>query len=360
MTGLHPHEPVFRQPPELPAPPQGTSPYELGDTLPARWYNDPEIWQRERWPIFGSNWVHVAYDHQLRNPGDYVTENLAGWPIFIRRKDDGSLTAFYNLCPHRAGPLVFEGEGCSKNVVCKYHGWAFNADGKLLSARDFGTAAPDDMDLTTIQVASWRGMVFVCLNPATPPLLESMGGFPAELAHVPLETYRFHSRSVRHVACNWKTYGDNFLEGYHLPTTHPAMSRDADALHYKVTYKGDPRWNIHTMPPRDGSTFGVFGYFWPTYAFDVFPGGFAVERWLPRGHTHSDLIFEYFFHDDAEGVEDIVKFSEEVADEDARMCEHVQRNLDAGHYNVGVLSPKWEYPLKVFHGLVRDAVGDVG
>ena len=137
------------------------------------------------------------------------------------------------------------------------------------------------------------------------------------------------------------------------------MSRDADALNYKVVYKGDPRWNIHTMPPRDASTFSVFGYFWPTFAFDVFPGGFAVERWLPRGHTHSDLIFEYFFADDADGVEEIVKFSEEVADEDARMCEHVQRNLDAGNYDTGVLSPKWEYPLGIFHGMVRDAVGAV-
>jgi hypothetical protein len=60
--------------------------------------------------------------------------------------------------------------------------------------------------------------------------------------------------------------------------------------------------------------------------------------------------------DDAPGVEEIVKFSEEVADEDARMCEHVQRNLDAGRYDTGVLSPKWEYPLAVFHGMVRDAV----
>ena len=70
---------------------------ELTETLPARWYKDPEIWQRERWPIFGSNWIHVAYDHQFRNSGDYVTENLAGWPIFIRRTDAGGLTAFYNI-----------------------------------------------------------------------------------------------------------------------------------------------------------------------------------------------------------------------------------------------------------------------
>ncbi|MCB0982851.1 MAG: aromatic ring-hydroxylating dioxygenase subunit alpha, partial [Ilumatobacter sp.] len=221
---------------------------EFIETLPSRWYNDPEIWQRERWPVFGSNWIHVAYDHQLRNPGDYVTENLAGWPIFIRRNEDGSLRAFYNLCPHRAGPLVFEGEGCTKNLICKYHGWAFNSDGALLSARDFGSEAPPGMDLTGIQVASWRGMVWVCLNPTVAPLMEWLGDFPAEIADVPLETYRYHSRSVRNVACNWKTYGDNFLEGYHLPTTHPAMSRDADALNYKVIFKGDNRWNIHTMP----------------------------------------------------------------------------------------------------------------
>ena len=332
---------------------------ELVETLPARWYNDPGIWERERWPVFGCNWVHVAYDHEVRNSGDYVTENLAGWPMFIRRNEDRTLAAFLNLCPHRAGPLVFEGSGCTKNLVCKYHGWAFDQDGALLSARDYGADAPPDMDLRKVQVASWRGLIFVCLDPAAPPLEEWLGAFPAELADIPLESYRFHSRSVRRVACNWKTYGDNFLEGYHVPTTHPAMSRDADALNYRVQYKGDDRWNIHTMPPRGDSTFSRFGYFWPCFAFDLFPNGFAVERWLPRGHSHIDLYFEYFFADDATGVEDMVKFSEEVAEEDARMCDHVQRNLDAGTYRTGWLSPKWEYPLATFHRMVRDAVGSV-
>ena len=54
-----------------------------------------------------------------------------------------------------------------------------------------------------------------------------------------------------------------------------------------------------------------------------------------------------------------MKFSEEVADEDARMCEHVQRNLDAGSYQYGVLSPKWEYPLATFHKMIREAVGPI-
>ena len=331
--------------------------HDYTETLPADWYTDPAVFEKERWPIFGSTWVHIAYEHQLRRSGDYVSENLAGWPIFVRRSDDGELRGFYNLCPHRAGPIVWDGEGCQANMVCRYHGWAFNSRGGLVNARDFGGPPPDDMDLTPIQVQSWRGMVFVCLNPDIAPLHEWLGAFPDEVTDYPLEEYRFHSRSSRTVACNWKTYGDNFMEGYHLPTVHPAMSRDADALHYEVIIKGDPRWNIHVMPPRDESTFGVFGWFWPTFAFDVFPGGFAVERWLPRGHAHSELIFEYFFADDAPDVEAIVKFSEEVADEDARVCEHVQRNLEAGRYSGGFLSPKWEHGVAVFQQLVREAVG---
>ena len=333
---------------------------ELVQTLPARWYTDPAVFERERWPIFGSSWVHVAYEHQLRRTGDYVAENLAGWPIFIRRNENRELVAFYNLCPHRAGPIVWDGEGHQANLVCRYHGWAFRDNGCLLNARDFGGELPGNMDLTRIQVQSWRGMVFVCLDMNVPPLHEWLGAFPEEVAHVDLESFRFHSRTVRSVACNWKTYGDNFMEGYHLPTVHPAMSRDADALNYKVLIKGDRRWNIHDMPPRDESTFSVFGWFWPTFAFDIFPGGFAVERWLPRGHSHSDLIFEYFFADDTEhDVEAIIKFSEQVADEDARVCEHVQRNLDSGNYVAGYLSPKWEEGVSVFHELVREAVGPV-
>jgi choline monooxygenase len=82
----------------------------------------------------------------------------------------------------------------------------------------------------------------------------------------------------------------------------------------------------------------------------------AVERWLPVGDTHTDLIFEYFFDDDAADIETIVKDSEEVADEDVRVAEMVQRNLSAGLYKTGVLSPRHEHALASFHTLVRDAV----
>jgi len=330
---------------------------QLVETLPARWYTDPAVWERERATIFRTSWVVVGYDAELPHPGDYLAEDVAGIPIFVRRRADGTLAAFHNVCPHRAGPLVNDGCGHAGNLTCRYHGWAFGGDdGRLLNARDFGAPVPDGLGLTSVQADSWRGVIFVCLDPDARPLVEWLGAFPHALAHLPIEQYTLRRRTVRRVACNWKTYADNFLEGYHVPAVHPGMHRDADGLRYEVHLNGDPRWNIHTMPSRGASYFGVFGWFWPCFAFNVVPNGFAVERWLPRGHSEIELIFEYFFADGAADIDAIIVASEEVADEDARVSAVVQRNLASGVYDTGLLSPKWEQPLVEFHRLVREAV----
>jgi choline monooxygenase len=329
----------------------------LLETLPVQYYLDPAVWQIERQRVFAASWVMIANEHQLVRSGDYVAEQVAGWPVFVQRTESGSLRAFHNLCPHRAGPIVWDGVGNQANLVCRYHGWAFDGDGKLLNARDFGAAAPEGTCLTKIRAQSWRGMVFVCLDPTTPDLVEWLGGFVEACAAYPSNNYRFHSRSIRRTAMNWKVYNDNFLEGYHLPLVHPAMCKEVDALKYTVISHGDPRWNLHLAPQRDGHTWtGVWGYFYPCFSFDIFPGGMAVERWLPVGNTHTDLIFEYFFDDDATDIEKIVKDSEEVADEDVRVAESVQRNLSAGLYTTGCLSPRHEHAVGTFHTMVREAV----
>jgi choline monooxygenase len=331
----------------------------LDTTLPSRYYVDPAVYEIERHTIFAPAWNLVAYQHQLSQPGDFVTEDLAGWPIFVRRNPDGSLGGFLNVCPHRAGPIVPEGPGCQANLVCRYHGWAFDQDGALLSARDFGAELADGPGLTPIRVQSWRGMVFVCLSPDTPDLLEWLGGFPQHCEQYPLEAATYYCNSVRHVAMNWKAYVDNYNEGYHLPLAHQTtLGRAVDSSKYRVMVgEGDPRWTVHEAPPKDGTEWtGVWGWFWPTFSINIFGQGWAIERWLPRGHDRTDVLFEYFFEDDAVGIEEIVKESELVADEDAAVCAHVQRAMASGAYDVGVLSPRHEYHLAMFADLLREAV----
>lgn len=327
-------------------------------TLPATWYIDPAVYAAERREIFGKEWVLVGYDFQLTHAGDYVTEDIAGQPVVVWRSPEGPLVGFLNICPHRAGPIVWEGLGCQANLVCRYHGWAFGSDGALRNTPGFGAELPDGVGLTLVRVETWRGMVFVCLHPDTDQLSTYLGEFPTVCEAFPMEDYVFHSRTVRTMECNWKTYSDNFLEGYHVPYIHLGMSRDVHAKDYQVVTNPDRRWNVHLAKPRDETSLwdGVWVYFWPNFSIDIFPGGLSVERWLPRGIGKTDLIFEYFFDPSADDVDNILKTSEEVADEDVRASEHVQRAFESGSYQQGFLSPRHENAVAIFHDTIRDIV----
>ena len=76
--------------------------------------------------------------------------------------------------------------------------------------------------------------MFVNLNPAAPPLAESLDGIPAETAHMPIGRMGFYKRIDYEIACNWKVYVDNYLEGYHIPLAHPGLYREIDYTQYRV------------------------------------------------------------------------------------------------------------------------------
>ena len=332
-------------------------------TLPASWYSDPEIWQAERREVWAKEWIHVGYRYQVDRVGGYVTDDIAGYRIFVHRGTDGELRAFHNVCPHRAGPIVLDGEGCQANLTCRYHGWAFHPDGRLRSARDFGADVPDDIALSSIRVHDWRSMIFVCMSPSTPAFDVWFGAFAAECAEYPIETYQFHSRSVRPMRVNWKTYGDNYLENYHVPVVHLAMAhRDVHALLSRNEGSGlDRRWNVQRAPTKDGYlASGIYTWFWPNFAFDVFPGGLAIERYVPRTIDRTDLIFDYFFEEGATDIDSVVQASEEVVDEDLVIVEAAHANLIGGVYTQGLLSPRHENGLVDFQALLREAVADGG
>ena len=282
-------------------------------TLSADWYTDPDIYTNERQSVFGDSWVHIGYDCDVPNVGDVMFESVAEIDIEIVRTSPSTFLA-----------VALMGHGKREVVL----------------------------------VDSFRGLIFVALDASNCSLVDWLNEFPSALIDLPVEELIFHSRTIRRVKCNWKTYADNFLEGYHVPSVHPEMARDADASNYSVILGDDRRWNVHVMPPRGDSVFGMFGWLYPTFAFNVVPGGWAVERWLPRGHNEIDLYFEYFFEPGAPDLERIHAMNETVAEEDVRICEAVQRNLESGIYSAGLLSPKWEEPLLVFHDLIRE-LGEV-
>src|SRR5262245_18532240 len=187
-------------------------------TLPAVAYHDPAIYERERRAVFAREWQLAGFRVHLQQPGDFVAHDVAGWPVFVIVADDGTLRAFHNVCRHRAGPLVTDPDGRCTTLVCRYHGWTYDLDGALRSARDFGDAADfdaADFGLVPVRVEEWRGLVFVHLDRDAPPLADDLGPLFGECDELPVDGLAYSHRVEHDIAANWKTYTDNYAEGYH-------------------------------------------------------------------------------------------------------------------------------------------------
>lgn len=327
--------------------------------MPAEWYSDPAVFERERRAVWSGEWIAFAPAARLSRPGQYVAEEVAGFPVFVVVDPDGSLRGFHNMCPHRAGVIVWPGQGTAGNLVCRYHGWAFGWDGALRSARDFGDdpgLCPAEFALAPIHVEQWRGLVFVHLGADPTPLAESIAPFAAECDPYPMESFTYVDRMVRVLSCNWKTYADNYLEGYHVPLIHPTLTRALDMATYRVDVPHES-YCIHRSDTTDGSPAGGAWLFrYPNLAVNIYPDAMNVERIVPVSPTTCHVVYDYFARD-PDDVDAMVKLSNEVLDEDQAMCEAVQRNLQAGVYGLGRLSPRHEQSLSWFQGRITRALG---
>ena len=109
-----------------------------GRTLPAEWYTDPKLFEREQERIFAAIWNYVGRIEQVANAGDFLTGRVGQVPVVIVRDEAGTLRAYANVCRHRGSELVLEKSGNRRTLQCHYHAWTWGLDGtlrELLTAR---------------------------------------------------------------------------------------------------------------------------------------------------------------------------------------------------------------------------------
>jgi choline monooxygenase len=341
----------------------------LAWTLSANHYTDPAVLAQEKERVFGRTWQVVGHVRQLANPGDYFTTELVGEPLLIVRDTLGELRAFYNVCRHRAGPPA-EGCGSRKVFRCGYHGWTYSLEGKLLNAPEMeGTDdfPLEDFGLARVRAEEWSGLVFVNLDPDAAPLMNTLGEMPQQAARFGFEHMRFFQRRDYVMECNWKTYIDNFLEGYHLPSVHPGLNRELDYGQYVTeTYAAYSRQlspirsaeNAADGPRRYQQTSGsdLAEYFWvfPNWMLNCYPDNVSLNIVLPLGPEKCVAVFEWYFPEETLATalpQQTVDFSDSVQVEDGHICEIVQRNLRSRSYQRGRYSVKQEKCLHHFHML---------
>ncbi|CAN5881458.1 carnitine monooxygenase subunit YeaW [soil metagenome] len=344
-------------------------------TIPARLYNDPVYLELERERVFAHTWQLVGRCDQLTAHGDFITAQIGNDAIVILRDTD-RLRGFYNVCLHRAGPVA-QGCGRRKTLQCRYHGWTYALDGTLINApemdgvQNFNTA---EMHLVPIQIATWGPLVFANLDGKAPPLLEVLEDIPSRVAPFQCESMRYVMRKEWDIACNWKIYVDNYLEGYHVPVIHPGLHKELDYDNYKVephryfSIQHAPLREMHGGnaaerrydPTKTDVPEALYVWLFPNMMLNIYMGQMQTNVVIPIAHDRCKVVFEWYSaNPPADPSTDLqwtklLAFSDEIQDEDVEICEIVQRNLRSRIYDRGRYSALRENGVHHFHSLLHE------
>jgi choline monooxygenase len=377
-------------------------PVSLAQTLLPAAYTSEAFFALERQRVFGSTWVAVGCSAQVRRPGDVLVTEVAGRSIFVLRKQDGALRAFYNVCRHRGTQLLTPDECRVKRFIrCPYHSWAYDHDGRCVGTPLFtGSDIPSDQQaafnmqdvaefdrseygLLNVAVEAWGPLVFVNLDPDPAPLSEQLGDLPARTAGYRLDEWELARSMQYEVAANYKLVAENFMEYYHLPWVHPGLVK-VSPLEAHHRWQGSGMYVGFCTTPispdtEDGgcqsglAAIGGLGasdaasarFIWlfPNVAVSVLPNHLFIILARPAGPglthettyllTHADSASaEDTDHERA--VDDLASFWDTINREDIEIVERVQAGLDSTPFPGGRLCYRFEESLHRFQNILAD------
>ncbi len=207
--------------------------------IPSTSYTDVNQWLVEMELVFKRVPLMLAFTAELPLPGDFKAMDACGVPVLINRDKAGRAHAFLNVCAHRAAPVASVGHGNCARFTCKYHGWTYGLDGKLIGiseAGKFGEVNKAEMGLRELPCQEHAGMIFVCLTPNAPIDTDSFfQGFLEDFETLDFGSWSYlGSREI--VGANWKIAFDGYLEGYHFSSLHPETiypRTPSNCMHYE-------------------------------------------------------------------------------------------------------------------------------
>ena len=190
---------------------------------PVHEYIKADVAATEQRRLFRALPMCVGLSDLLAQAGSYQTHDVSGLPILLTRNDQGKVQAFLNVCRHR-GARVAEACGKAHALVCPYHAWSYDLDGRL-KARPadsaFDGAPHSSHGLTPLAAEERDGMIWVMPRTDTPLKLDQhLGSLDAELANFELAGFHHYESRTLTRRMNWKLLVDTFLESYHFCVLH--------------------------------------------------------------------------------------------------------------------------------------------
>ena len=209
------------------------------DFVPADAYISRDFAQAEKEKLWPYVWQWACREEEIPNAGDYVSYEICDQSITVVRKQDGTIAAYHNVCPHRGRRLT---SGCGRmgKFHCKFHGWQWDLDGRpveVVDRQDWGDRLPDEeITLASVRVGTWGGWVFINMDPEAENLEEYLEPAKAVLDPFEFEKMRYKWRKRVKMDCNWKVALEAFNEGYHVQTTHRQLLPNFNDMTYSKAY----------------------------------------------------------------------------------------------------------------------------
>lgn len=369
-----------------------------GFSLDRELYVSPESYALDLELIHYRDWLFVGHDCELTKPGSYMTLQVGDYPVIVIRGADGQIRAFHNACRHRGSRLCSAEKGAVAKLVCPYHQWTYELDGRLLFARDMGPGFdPASYGLKPVHCEGVAGYLFICVAAQAPDFAPVRAMIEPYLA-----PHRLRDAKVVHETTivekgNWKLVWENNRECYHCAGSHPELCRtfpdtptyadnDGSESDPAITdlwercralglpsgfdVAEDSQYRITRLPLlRDAESYTLSGkpavrrplsdavrssglgalllYHYPTTWNHVL-GDHAISfRVLPIGPLQTAVTTKWLVHRDAvEGVdydlEELTKVWVATNDQDRRVVEENQIGVNSPAYEPGPYSPSQE------------------
>ena len=332
------------------------APLAQASTIPASWYTDPRIaGARAPHGVEPDLAAGRAAPRRSPSPAAFVTAEVAGEPrrggARRRRRAARVLQRLPPSRRRRDDRAVWQGD----RLRCPYHGWTYDLDGQLRGSPEFDGVADFDRADTGLVAARRRDLGELRVR-APRSRSDAARAFLGRAARARSRrsgfgALRFCERRDYTLACNWKVFVDNYLDGgYHVPHLHQSLSSILTYTDY--TIENFERFCLQSSPIEDrgDATPDGRGAQGPgALLLDLPEPDAQLVRGPPRhqpvviplGVDRTKVVFDFFFDDVSAGEarseahRQSIAVSERIQDEDVAICESVQRGLGSRAYARG-------------------------
>lgn len=193
-------------------------------SLPAEFYGDPALFDLDMEMIFARDWLAVGHTCEVPQAGDYFTVQVGRDSLIVIRGQDGKIRSFFNTCRHRGSIICLEARGKRRRLVCPYHQWTYDLEGKLISARETGEDFdPQRYPLHPVNLEIAGGIIFLCLSKNPPSFEEYKNTVNPYIAPHGTDDLKVAAEISIIEKGNWKLVWENNRECYHCAAGHPTL-----------------------------------------------------------------------------------------------------------------------------------------